>query len=50
MINKILSQEIETLQVLNSIIYCDDCELLTEYENILNYDLDLFPNYANYIK
>ena len=50
MINKILSQEIETLQVLNSIIICDDCELLTEYENILNYDLDLFPNYANYIK
>ena len=50
MINKILSQEIETLQVLNSIICCDNCELLTEYENILNYDLDLFPNYANYIK
>ena len=50
MINKILSQEIETLQVLNSIIFCDNCELLTEYENILNYDLDLFPNYANYIK
>ena len=46
----ILRQEIVVLQALNSIINNDNWLLLTEYENILNYDLDLFKNYANYIK